>query len=147
MNNTKVYLPHQQRVVAERDELLIKCNALGRFILFNPTFSFLSKSEQDLLRKQSEAMWQYLDILEDRITAFGGAVVMDLGIDWSEVPAKYKYAAMDKSGEVCLYEERPSAIPEGVWIADGDYKTIKCFDRGPNWKDTLTERPQKRKPK
>ena len=80
MNNTKVYLPHQQRVVAERDELLIKCNALGRFILFNPAFSFLSKSEQDLLRKQRAIMEQYLDTLEARITAFGSVVAMDLGI-------------------------------------------------------------------
>ena len=141
MNNTKVY-PYRQRVVEERDELLIKCDALAHLILFDSAFSFLSKSEQNLLRKQSEAMRQYLDILEDRITAFGGAVVMDLGIDWSEVPAKYKYAAMDESGEVCLYEELPSAIPEGVWIADGDYKTIKCFDREPNWRQTLTKRPK-----
>jgi hypothetical protein len=71
MNNTKVY-SYRQRVVAERDELRIKCDALAHLILFNPAFSFLHKSEQNLLSKQSAIMWQYLDILENRIIAFGG---------------------------------------------------------------------------
>ena len=74
---------------------------------------------------------------------------MKLNIDWSEVPAKYKYAAMDSSGGVFLYEELP--YPQRtIWDSCGERKPVEypvenhsASGGALDWKYTLTERPQK----
>lgn len=62
--------PHQQRLIDEKAELGTKAQALSQFISFNPIFEDLDLAEQGRLRKQSDVMWQYYDILGARITAF-----------------------------------------------------------------------------
>lgn len=65
-------LPHEARVIAERDELQTKLKALTVFIDANATFSTLPKAEQDLLQKQEVTMRQYVSILTQRIALFAG---------------------------------------------------------------------------
>ena len=63
-------LPHQQRVIDEKNELDIKAKALGDFIGLNPTFATLSNDEKDRLKRQSEIMNEYSKVLGERIAAF-----------------------------------------------------------------------------
>ena len=62
--------PHQERVVAEQNELGEKLNKLKAFIV-NPIFKTLPEAEQKLLNRQYDAMLEYYNILGERITAFG----------------------------------------------------------------------------
>lgn len=63
-------LPHQERVVAEKNELEVKAKALSDFIGLSEEFSKLSRDEKELLREQCEVMWQYFEILAARISLF-----------------------------------------------------------------------------
>lgn len=64
-------LPHQQRVIAERDELSVK---LAKLIVFIKSNDFAKKvqdeRERGRLTQQKDIMSQYLDILNERIDAF-----------------------------------------------------------------------------
>lgn len=62
-------LPHQQRVVDERDELDEKLLKLIAFFS-TPTFAQLPAEEQDRLRMQVKFMDGYSTILQQRIEAF-----------------------------------------------------------------------------
>jgi hypothetical protein len=63
-------LPHQQRVVDEAEELGVKAKALSYFISYSPIFPTLDSAEQERLKLQNDVMWQYWEILEERIEAF-----------------------------------------------------------------------------
>lgn len=62
--------PHQQRVVDEKTELDEKATALSNFIGTSPIFETLDPAEQARLKEQCEIMWQYSEILGQRIAAF-----------------------------------------------------------------------------
>lgn len=62
-------LPHQQRAVEERIELLKKLEKL-RLFLNTETFEKLTAPEQDLLYRQFELMDQYALVLWKRIEIF-----------------------------------------------------------------------------
>lgn len=64
------YAPHQQRVLAEEVALYAKLEALTVFVHINPIFLTLAAHEQELLRKQLEAMETYNEILNQRIDNF-----------------------------------------------------------------------------
>lgn len=65
----KQLLPHQQRVVEERNELVDKVTKLHSF--FNTEiFESLPGEDQELLVKQEKVMKEYSDILLDRIKRF-----------------------------------------------------------------------------
>lgn len=62
--------PHQQRVLDEHKELLMKYIALTDF-LFNPKgLGLLGDYELDLLQRQRRIMKQYLDVLAEHIGTF-----------------------------------------------------------------------------
>ena len=63
-------LPHQQRVVDEKNELDTKAKALSNFIGLNPVFADIDAEEQERLKEQCEIMWEYSEILGKRIAAF-----------------------------------------------------------------------------
>lgn len=63
-------LPHQQRVVDEKNELDEKAKKLSAFIGTNPMFEELDAAEQERMKEQCEIMWQYSEILGKRIEAF-----------------------------------------------------------------------------
>lgn len=63
-------LPHQQRVVDEKTELDIKAKKLSDFIGLSPIFETIDKEEQERLKVQNDIMWQYSEILGQRIKAF-----------------------------------------------------------------------------
>jgi hypothetical protein len=63
-------LPHQQRVIDEKNELDIKTNALSEFIGENPIFKTLDDAERTRLRKQLGFMQGYSSMLGERIAAF-----------------------------------------------------------------------------
>jgi len=65
-----IMLPHQQRVVDEKNELDVKVNALSKFISENPLFKTLDDAERTRLRKQLGFMQGYSTMLDERITAF-----------------------------------------------------------------------------
>ena len=62
--------PHQRRVMAEKEELDKKANALSQFIGTNDAFLTLDPAEQERLREQNDVMWTYSEILGTRIAAF-----------------------------------------------------------------------------
>jgi len=64
------YLPHQQRVVDEANELWVKLEALKTFIDSNSMFSTLDIMERQRLTKQMWAMELYQDVLVERIENF-----------------------------------------------------------------------------
>jgi hypothetical protein len=61
--------PHQQRVVAEREELMHKIDKLTEF-LKGDTFKSLPADEQDRLNRQLAVMGQYSNVLAERIVHF-----------------------------------------------------------------------------
>ena len=65
-----IMLPHQQRVVDEKNELDVKAKALSNFIGLNPAFESIDPEEQERMKEQCEIMWQYSEILGKRIAAF-----------------------------------------------------------------------------
>jgi hypothetical protein len=65
-----IMLPHQQRVVDEKKELDIKGHALSLFISQSPIFTTLDPAEQERLKLQNDIMWQYSEVLDERIAAF-----------------------------------------------------------------------------
>jgi hypothetical protein len=62
-------LPHQQRVVTEKEELDVKLEALRKFFQTD-TFLNLEKSDQDLLWVQEKFMDGYSATLNQRIKRF-----------------------------------------------------------------------------
>lgn len=62
-------LPHQERVVAEKDDLLSKLSKLESFVE-GDTFQTLPEAERLRLLEQSKYMAQYYRILSERIAAF-----------------------------------------------------------------------------
>ncbi len=62
--------PHQQRVVAERNELDERLAKLEEFRDYSPIFKGLSKAEQRRLVRQASYMELYRDVLDERIEAF-----------------------------------------------------------------------------
>lgn len=68
--NVLKYLPHQQRVVDEKQQLDAKIRGLGSFIDTSPVFLSLDAKEQDLLKSQRQYMLHYSDILDQRIGNF-----------------------------------------------------------------------------
>ncbi|UJD04828.1 hypothetical protein PWKp5_00085 [Klebsiella phage PWKp5] len=66
---SKQLLPHQERVVQEKEELEKKYNALGAF-REGDTFKSLSTNEQFWLNSQHYVMGLYLHVLNERINRF-----------------------------------------------------------------------------
>lgn len=62
--------PHEQRVLAEKEELGEKIVKLSQFIGTSEVFQGLDAEDQTLLREQWAAMLDYHDILEQRIARF-----------------------------------------------------------------------------
>ena len=69
MEEEKVLLPHQQRVVDEKMELDTKLNKLGEF-LETEIFKNLQKEDKELLKEQYDIMFNYSSILNRRIKRF-----------------------------------------------------------------------------
>jgi len=71
-------LPHQQRVVTERDELVGRLSRLYDFVDDdNPVFSKLDDEEKSRLRRQLGHMTGYAEVLGERIAAFQQAIIPD----------------------------------------------------------------------
>ena len=66
----KPLLPHQWRVIEEKEELDKEAVALSQFIGLNPIFETINPEEQERLKEQNDIMWQYSEILGVRIAAF-----------------------------------------------------------------------------
>jgi hypothetical protein len=63
------YLPHQQRVIEERDDLDGKLTRLTAFFGV-PLFHSLPDDERNRLTTQAQHMTAYLRVLNERIAAF-----------------------------------------------------------------------------
>ncbi len=70
MNPNPTIPPHQQRVIDEKTELDVKAQKLSLFISESPIFTTLHLDEQERMKKQNDIMWQYSEILNERINAF-----------------------------------------------------------------------------
>lgn len=62
--------PYQQRVIDEKNALDEKAQKLSEFIGSNPLFGKLDPKEQERMKVQNDLMWQYSEVLGDRIAAF-----------------------------------------------------------------------------
>ncbi len=66
-------------------------------------------------------------------------------IDWNKVPALFKYAAQDRSGEIYFYEYEPAIkSPDSLgWTwSKGRYQFYKRSRGNPRWQKTLINRPE-----
>jgi hypothetical protein len=63
--------PHQQRVVAELEQLADRVTKLESF-LATPFYASLDEDERTLLKMQADAMVLYMGILNTRANKFGG---------------------------------------------------------------------------
>lgn len=68
-------------------------------------------------------------------------------VNWSDMPAWAKWAAMDKSGEWSFYEEHPNIFSD-VWSAASDRYAATAIppDYAPkwtgDWRESLVARPE-----
>jgi len=60
----------QQRVIDEKAALDEKVAKLNDFIAHSPLFEAIDPAEQERLKVQNDIMWQYSEILGQRIAAF-----------------------------------------------------------------------------
>lgn len=97
--------PHQQRVVAERDDLAAKLKALTTFIDLNATFASLPRREQELLQQQEALMRNYVTVLTQRINGF-----MQL------TPEKAPEKAPEKGA--ARYRKKPVEIEAVQWTGE-----------------------------
>lgn len=67
--------PHQQRVVAEKAELDARLKKLDGFMT-GLIFTDLAEQDQIHLLAQSNAMWEYAEVLAARIARFGSKEVL-----------------------------------------------------------------------
>ena len=66
-----IMLPHQQRVVDEKNELVEKIEKLNKFIDYkNPLWKQIDPDEKDRLIQQYRHMIKYAEVLDARIAAF-----------------------------------------------------------------------------
>lgn len=65
-----------------------------------------------------------------------------LVIPWEHIKPEYKWAAMDRYGDVYLYKEKPRLVSDcfaGEWC----YTTMLNIDTtGIDWRESLTARPE-----
>lgn len=61
--------PWQQRIIKEFRDLCDKIDALTIFML-GSLFTTLPEKDQDLLRRQNDAMWDYHNVLLARMARF-----------------------------------------------------------------------------
>lgn len=61
---------HQQRVIDEKADLDERAKKLSDFIGNNPMFETLDPEEQERMKVQNDLMWQYSEVLGERIAAF-----------------------------------------------------------------------------
>ena len=63
-------LPYQKQVIQERAELKEKAASLSSFIGTSLVFEEVPPAEQELLKEQCEIMWEYYEVLTNRIKLF-----------------------------------------------------------------------------
>lgn len=63
-------LPHQQRVVDEKNELFDKIDKLDVFIKTNPIFGQMEQQDKELLEEQLQHMNAYWNVLRQRVESF-----------------------------------------------------------------------------
>jgi hypothetical protein len=63
-------LPHQQRVIDEKNELFDKIDKLDVFIKTNPIFGQMEEQDKKLLEEQLQHMSAYWGVLKQRVEAF-----------------------------------------------------------------------------
>lgn len=66
----KVPSNFMERVIDEKRDLDEKAKALSHFIGHSDAFETLDPAEQERLKAQNDLMWQYSEVLGDRIKAF-----------------------------------------------------------------------------
>ena len=111
--------PHQQRVVEEREELLLKYNKLQNFIN-SEKFLELDEDNKKLLKYQLSTMSQYLRILDLRIYKFndgilelseGEKIIGFFGTEKNEVSAiKYSSISLIDTIEALVDDPRRKSI-------------------------------------
>ena len=65
-----IMLPHQQRVVDEKNELFDKIYKLDVFIKTNPIFGQMEQQDKELLEEQLQHMKAYWNVLRQRVESF-----------------------------------------------------------------------------
>lgn len=66
---------------------------------------------------------------------------------WEVIDPQFNWAAMDKDGTICFYENKPSCDDDSFWFTDdgdwieADYRLISINGKKSQWKSSLTKRP------
>ncbi len=127
-------LPHQKRIIQERNELNLKLIILKGFISGSMVFKSLSPKEQARLKKQAEVMTELSDILQEQINdfpppkpqePFGIDKVTDRGFHCVEFKDSYgeKCSVQISSRAVTQNEDGTVDNPLGwIWLGIDDAK-------------------------
>ncbi len=81
--------PYQQRVIQEKRDLDEKATRLSEFIGLSASFEALEPAEQERLKEQCEVMWQYSEMLGQRIAALPSAHEATASLDVVRPLAKH----------------------------------------------------------
>jgi len=80
--------------------------------------------------------WEFSD--DDNLKDFS---TWHESIPWYEIPERYKWVAMDKSGYWFAYEEAPK-IRTKEWVSYGAIGVVVCYMPTPtHWTNSLVRRP------
>lgn len=67
-NELKIIQSHQKLIFDEKHEWDVKAAMMSEFIGNSPMFDSIDPEEQELMKEQCEIMWQYSEILGNRIS-------------------------------------------------------------------------------
>lgn len=63
-------------------------------------------------------------------------------LDWSGIESRYNFAAMDLDGQWYLFQTKPHAKDDGLWVCGGNFREIRGIKTYPgDWRDSLQKRP------
>ena len=70
-----------------------------------------------------------------------------LNIPWEHIKPQYKWAAMDASGDIDVFEDKPDISGSGWWVKSCEGLGFSCLDAlnidttSIDWRESLTQRP------
>lgn len=108
--------------------------------------AWISSDGCEVLRKG--IIWERSDSVDFMLDADGvyRTRPRQLVIPWEHIKPEYKWAAMDESGEIYIFDCRPSPDAD-QWVPSGDKAimvngVLNINTTGIDWRESLTARPE-----
>jgi hypothetical protein len=66
---------------------------------------------------------------------------MSLNIDWTHIPERFKYVALDADGILCAFEQKPIPVDEDWQAVQGEYSVLLHVVCVKDWENEIYVRP------